>query len=348
MANRLLLTSFVLTALSVANPSQATLAHPAKPVVLVDEEYERFKKQGDDFFARGEYELAMGRYKNCLEVPGFAQDAYAKNRIEQTKKLLALRKQAADALDQARQATDPVQQAKGKEAMDLYRQILEVNPTDLVTKGYVADYWSAEGTKFYSQKKYAEAKASYEEALKYAARKDLLQIQVQNSDRFLQLEAKPDVANQSVPPQPTTSSINPPKETKSALEPTIRIHSPKPLTGLKIAAGVVAVGAGALAVLTRSQIQGKLDDLNTLSKTVDPDGDGIILTSPQYEQWQQAYADAKSAKTKESMVTVYAGVAVVAVLAETVLLLRKTRSSAKGFSWQPATTGVGLSLNYRF
>ena len=110
----------------------------------------------------------------------------------------------------------------------------------------------------------------------------------------------------------------------------------------------MAVGAAALAVLTRSQIQGKIDDLNALSKTADPDGDDVILDPAQYEQWKRAYDDAKSAKSKESMVTVYAGVAVAAVLAETVLLLRKPKPSAKGFSWQPAPTGVGLSLSYRF
>jgi tetratricopeptide (TPR) repeat protein len=348
MANRLLLISFVLAALSVANPSQAAPAHAAKPVALVDEEYDRYRKQGDEFFAKGEYERAKGRYENCLEVPGFAQDEYAKKRIELINRLLTLRKQAADALDEARQATGPAQQSKGKEAMELYQQILSVNPNDAVTKGFMTEYWSEEGNKFYSQKKYAEAKASYEEALKYAARKDLLQIQVQNSERFLQLETKPDVASQSGPPLPTSSTVSPPGETKKVEEPAIRPYSYKPLTGLKIAVGAVGVGAAVMAVLTRSQIQGKLDDLNALSKTADPDGDDVILDPTQYEQWKRAYDDAKSAKSKENMVTVYAGVAVAAVVAETVLLLRKPKPSAKGFSWQTAPTGVGLSLSYRF
>jgi hypothetical protein len=105
MVNRLLLTSFALAALLVANPSQAGPARPENPAIFVDEEYDRYRKQGDEFFAKGEYERAKGRYENCLEVPGFAQDAYAKNRLELINRLLVLRKQAADALDEARPAT---------------------------------------------------------------------------------------------------------------------------------------------------------------------------------------------------------------------------------------------------
>lgn len=241
-----------------------------------------------------------------------------------------------------------VQKNKGKQAMELYQQILAVNPSDLVTKGFMTDYWSEEGNKFYSQKKYAEAKASYEEALKYAARKDLLQIQVQNSERFLQLETKPDVVSQSVPTQPTTSTVSPPANTKKGEDPRIRVRTYKPLTGLKIAVGAVAVGAGVLAVLTRSRIQGKINDLNALDKTVDPDGDGVILDPVQYDQWKRAYDDAKTAKSGESMVTVYAGVAVAALVAETALLLRKPKPVTRGLSWQPASTGVGVGLYYRF
>lgn len=294
-----------LAALSIAGTCQAAPKAAFTLAQRVDDEYERLKKQGDSLFVRGEYEKAKQRYETILVVvPGYEQDAYAKNRIELSQKAITLRQQAAQAMNQN----------KGMEAVELYRQVLGINPNDPITKGFIMDYWSGEADKFYSQKKYVEAKNRYEEALKYAQQKDIsrLQIQIQNSEQF----------------------IGPAKY--------------KRLTGLKIAVGLVAVGAGALAVLTRSQIQGKLDDLNALSKTVDPDGDDIIISSPEYEQWQRAYDDAKSAKSKESMVTVYAGVAVAAVLAETVLLLRKPKPAAKGFSWQPAPTGVGLSLSYRF
>ena len=49
---------------------------------VVDEEYARYKKRGDDLFKDGKYFEARRQYLNCLEVPGFENDAYAKEQIE--------------------------------------------------------------------------------------------------------------------------------------------------------------------------------------------------------------------------------------------------------------------------
>ncbi|MCY7350491.1 MAG: tetratricopeptide repeat protein [Cytophagaceae bacterium] len=302
MLKQLLPLYLLLVALFVAAPSRATTKTTFKMYALMDDEYDRLKKSGDSLFVRGEYERAKFKYESILlVVPGYEEDAYAKGRIELSQKAITLRKQASDALSQN----------KGPEAIQLYQQVLVINPSDPITKGYVTEYWSAEGNKLYNQKKYREAKTRYQEALRYAPNQEYLQIQLKNIERFIGY---------------------------------------KPLTGLKIAVGVVGIAAAVQAVLTRSGIQTKLDDLNALSTTVDPDGDGEILTSPLYDQWRKAYDEAKDAKAKESMVTVYAGVAAVAVVAETILLLRKPKRAVptKGLSWQPAARGVGLSVRYTF
>lgn len=347
MKHQLLPLSFLLASLLPAPPSRAIPIVASKPCFWIDDEYDRYKKRGDDFFAQGEYERAKAQYKNCLEVPGFAQDVYANNRIALSDRLLTLRKQADALLSQRNGASDVVQQTKGEEAMETYRQILAVNPTDPITKGFISDYWSAEGNKLYGQKKYVEAKARYEEALKYAQRKDFLQIQIQNSERFIQLETPP------VKPVDTLSKraeIVPPVQKGKKVKPEIRVGSYKPLIGLKIAVAVVGIAAGAQAFLSRRQIANKLNDVNALSSTVDPDGDGVILTPTLYDQWIKAYNEAKDAKAKESMVTVYTGVAVAAVLAEAALLiLRPSRASqSKGVSLHSAPAGVGLSVRYSF
>ncbi len=318
MLKQSLLFYFLLSTFIGIGTHAATAGIPARVHLLVDvdDEYEKLKKRGDSLFVRGEYERAKSTYESILVVvPNYENDAYTKSRIDLSQKALTLRKQASDALNQN----------KGSEAMEFYQQVLKINSNDPITKGFIADYWSAEGNKFYSEKKYAEAKNRYEEALKYAQRKDILQLQIQNSERFI-------------------------KDQEKIVTPPIKITTHKPLTGLKIGLGVLAVAAGVQAVLTRSSIQSKLDDLNALSKTVDPDGDDIILTSPLYDQWQQAYNEAKDAKAKESMVTVYAGVAVAAVLAEAALLIirHKRSAQAKGISLHSAPVGVGLSLRYSF
>ena len=46
--------------------------------VSIDEEYTKFKKQGDEFFSQGDYKKALKKYFSCLEVPNFANDEYAK------------------------------------------------------------------------------------------------------------------------------------------------------------------------------------------------------------------------------------------------------------------------------
>ena len=166
-----LLLSFVLL------PSIRTLGWAPTATVAVDDEYDRYKKRGDDYFKEGKYLEARRQYQNCLEVPGFENDPYAKEQIQDCTTGLTLRQQANDA----------IQQSKGQEAVRLFGQLLNLNPDDAITKGQLADYYEREGNRLFNQKQYAEARTKYVEALNYAAetKKESLSIQVENIDKII-------------------------------------------------------------------------------------------------------------------------------------------------------------------
>ena len=160
-----LLLSFVLL------PSIRAIGRAPAVAVVVDEEYDRYKKRGDDYFKEGKYVEARRQYQNCLEVPGFENDAYAKEQIQECTTGLTLRQQADDA----------VRQGKGAEASNLLSQLLNLNPDDAITKGQLADYYEREGNKLFNQKRYLEARTNYAEALKYTTtRQETLRLQIQN------------------------------------------------------------------------------------------------------------------------------------------------------------------------
>lgn len=307
--------------------------------VLVDEEYDRYKKRGDEFFTQGNYERAKAQYENCLEVPGFVQDIYAKQRIDLCSKALALRKQA----------TELVQAGRGKEALKSYQQLLGLNAADPVTKAAIADYWSEDGNRLYAVREYAAAKTSYQEALRYAERKDLLLIQVQNCDQFLSLqvpnESPAPVKTEPVQSSPATAKVPSNSSGNTFAQPVVERRTRK--LGLKVATALVSVGSGLYAFRLRSDYQDKLNTLNSLAKSVDPDDDKLIINASDYDRWQTAYAAAENARNKQGLFYAMTGTAVAAALLEVYLITHKPKI-AKVLSFQPTSGQIGLALKRQF
>ncbi|GAB3991325.1 hypothetical protein GCM10028807_21150 [Spirosoma daeguense] len=283
-------------------PLARVMAQSPARTTIVDYEYERYKKRGDDFFKEGRYQEARRQYLNCLEVPGFEKDQYANAQINECKTGLTLRQQADDAL----------RLGKRKEAIPILGQLLNLNPDDVLTRGQLADYYERDGNQLFNQRQYVAAKASYQEALKYATTKrETLLIQIGTIDEIL----------------------NP--------KPSKRI-------GLKIAAGVVAVGASAYALMLRNDYQTKLATLNRISAAADPTGSGQIDTEQMYLQYDNAYVAAEAARSKNGLFKACIGVAAVAVLAEAYLLIHKPQSATNAFYWKPSSESAGLAIGYKF
>ncbi|RDB02384.1 hypothetical protein DVG78_29040 [Runella aurantiaca] len=329
----------------------------------MDEEYDRYKKRGDDFFVQGDYSNALKQYRNCLEVPNFDNDPYAKGRIALVTKLTKLRDDATKLLNDG----------KGEEAVVLLKQILDENPNDPVTKVTLTDYWSDEATKLYAQKNYIEAKKRYQEALQYAVKPDLIRVQIQNCDDFIKVQQKPEPPVQVVQdkakeelPAPIKSSVTTSKpiqkkqevvaepkkeENKKATAPAITLKptpTPKRRIVPKILTAVIGLGAGGYAYLLNSQYQTKLNNLSSISQTTDPDGDNVILNQSAFNQWETSYKDVKSFQSNKTTMNACLGVAGAAVVAEIILFALPKPKKQTGFHFHPTTKNVGLALQYRF
>lgn len=305
---RLTLYPFILLLLLSFLIAPGRAASQASTTVVVDDEYEVYKKKGDDFFKAGRYLEARRQYQNCLEVPGFENDAYAKTQIEKSSTGLTLRQQADEAL----------RQGKDAEGVSLYTQLLTLNADDAQTKAQLAEYYEREGNKLYSQHKYAEAKTLYTQALNYTTRQETLRLQIRNSEENLK------------PRSP------------------VFVQKPSKRVGLKVFTGAVAVGAGAYALLLRRDFQTKTSTLNQLGQTVDPGGTGVIDNPDTYRQYNEAYTAAEAAQQKNGLYKACLGVAAVATVAELYLLLHKPKPRATALQWQPSSHGWGLAARYTF
>ena len=305
----LLRVSCLLVAL-LPQPGQSTLY--AKPALTVaDDEYDRFRQRGDDFFKAGRYDDARRQYRNCLEVPGFENDTYAKQRLDLVANCLALLQRADEAM----------QQQKPTDMVARLTELLALNPADLLVKGRLADYYLVEGNRQFDQQRYVESKTSYQKGLAYAqpgsSQASTLNLQIKNAD---------DRAN----------------------APVVRYVTPK-RTGLKVAVGMLAVGAGYYAYSLQNDFTTKRDALAQVATATDPNGTGIIDLPADYDRYKAAYADAESAKSKQGLQTVCLGVAAAATVTELYLLLHKAKPRAMtGFHWKPSSVGYGLAVGYRF
>ncbi|MGF7214501.1 tetratricopeptide (TPR) repeat protein [Spirosoma lacussanchae] len=297
---RKLLHLSILLSLLTAPFVTTAYGHTAFSLTAVDDEYDRYKKRGDDYFKEGKYFEARRQYQNCLEVPGFENDAYARGQIEECTTGLNLRKQAEDAL----------RQGKGPEAVALLNQLLNLNPDDVITRAQYADYYEREGNLLFNQKRYLLARESYSKALTYTTtRQETLRLQIRTIDNLTR--------------------------------PSRRV-------GLKLATGVVAIGAGAYALLLRSDYQSKIDALNQISQTTDPTNSGEIADPAAYQQYSDAYAAAEAAQQKSGLFKACIGVAAIATVAEIYLLLRKPKPRTTALELKPASQAWGLAVSYKF
>ena len=276
---------------------------PAPVSVVVDDEYDSYKKKGDDFFKAGRYAEARRQYQNCLEVPGFENDAYAIDRLDKCAVALTLRQQTDDAL----------KQNKGLEAVALLDKLLAINANDAVTKTQLADYYEREGNKFFNQKRYLEARTNYKQALTYAVetKQETISIQIRTIDGI----------------------INP--------KPSKRV-------GLKLLTGAVAVGAGAYALVLRSDFQTKLATLNQVRLDVDPFSTGVIAPPDDYRKWEAADAAAAADQKKNGLYKTLIGVAAVATVAELYLLIHKPKTRSQALNWHPSSASWGLAATLTF
>lgn len=309
----------------------------------VDEEYERYKKRGDEYFAQGEYQNALRQYRNCLEVPNFENDPYAKGQIELCQKLIKLREQAFQSLNQG----------KGEEAVGSFEQMLVENPKDSITKVNLTDYWTREATKFYSEQNYEAAKERYQKALRYATKPDLIQVQIQNSEAFIKYRNE-----QAAKAAPTENQDKPEEEMKEETLDQITISSGKPepikftkpkrRIGAKLLTAAIGIGAGAYAYSLNKNYQTKLDELDRIGKTADPDGDNVILSPGEFNQWQTAYKATTDAKNDRSKFMASLGVAGAAVITEIILFALPKTKKTTGLSLGAATQSSGLAVRYIF
>lgn len=336
----LLLSGSALPAFTATPP---TIAPHTIPGRTLDDEYDKYKKKADDFLKEGRYADARKQYQNCLEVPGFEKDAYATARIADIDRCLYLRDQAAKAISAGR----------GAEAVSLWQQVLTINPGDLLTKSNLTDYWTDQGNIAYAQKKYGEAKKAYTEALSQAVKKDILQIQIQNSDNFLKEEQAAQSAKAAAQqPTPVTSATTAPVTTKPVPSTPVRKPAASGVsparTGMIAGIGAVGLGASLYAYTLKNQFNSKLAELKKVGNAVDSDNDGTILTQAEKDQWDKAYNDAEKARAKNGLYKACIGVASVAVIAEVYFLIKKPKVARKGLSWQPASAGVGIAARYTF
>ena len=277
----------------------ATDAYPIT-TTSADDEYDRYKKKGDDLYREGRYLEARRQYQNCLLVPNFENDPYAKEQIENCTRGLALRQQADDAL----------QQGKGADAVNLYKQLLTVNASDAVTKAQLADYHERQGNTLFNQNRYAEARSQYQQALSYTTtRQGTIQLQLDNINRL----------------------TKPPK-----------------YVGLKVATGAVAVGAAAYAAFLHSDFQKKRNALLDLNQRFDPTNSGSIGPIEQFQQQEAAQNAAEDAQRKNGLFKACVGVAAVATLAEVYLLVRKPKAKPTAWQVHPAAESWGLTLRRGF
>ncbi|RZM22631.1 MAG: hypothetical protein EOO88_28815 [Pedobacter sp.] len=133
-------------------------AQVTAPSILVDDEYDLYRKRADDSFCEGNYAQALRQYHNCLGVPGFETDLYAKQQIIKSTTCSNLRKQVEAAL----------KHGKRTEAIGLFDKLLKYNPDDIHTRDQVVDDLDTLGNGLSSDKKYVDARLAYEKAIKYA------------------------------------------------------------------------------------------------------------------------------------------------------------------------------------
>ena len=130
--------------------------------LAVDDEYNQFRKQGDDFFKSGKYDKALNKYLSCLEIPGFEKDDYALQRVDVCKRAMALQKEivtkGTNMLDKSTDAVDA---------------LLKLNPEDEQVRNTAFAFWVNKGNQAMYQKNWQEASDNFIKALAYKTDADV-------------------------------------------------------------------------------------------------------------------------------------------------------------------------------
>lgn len=310
-------------------------------ITTLDDEYDRYKKKGDDYLKKGDYINAKKQYKNCLEVPGFENDEYAQKKIILSDECVALKAQADDL----------IQKDYGSQAVILLKKVLDKNPEDTETKRKITDYWKSNGNKYYNVEKFQDALNNYKEARTYAEDKSTLAILIQNCEDKISkekemLQKKQEetiiVKQEQAPQENIIPSIIKNDTSK------VTIVKLKNKTAPKIIVGIIGVGTGAYAYLSNSKYSKELSDFKTFEKTYDPDGDGFIRNNANYQEWKKKYdALQVSQKSKQKIINTCIGISATALVIETILLLNKPKNK-KGLSLHANPYNVGLAIIYDF
>lgn len=145
----------------------------------VDDEYQQFRKQGDDLFKTGQYDKALNKYLSCLEVPGFERDVYAITQVKVCKKAIELKREVMQNLDKSLDVLGTSSGMKNgiiKDSLFIsqlevgfssFQALLKLNPDDASMRELAFTYWSAKGNQAMNKRNWEEAKGYFERALSY-------------------------------------------------------------------------------------------------------------------------------------------------------------------------------------
>jgi hypothetical protein len=277
--------------------------------------FQKSINSGDSAVKVQNYDLALKSYQKAKEILP-TEKVIVDKKIQNTQLLqeanrLALAKKKAEQEDQQRLIA-----AKKKADEELQQKAL-------------AEKQRVE--KEETDKKLALEKLKIEEAQKIANDKKRAEDEAIELQKKLLLEEQQKVS--SVKPIPNVIQQN---------------SNYKPLLGIKILAAAVGVFGAYNAYSLKNDYDTKLTALKNASAFADPDGDGNIRTPALYSSWKTAYDDAQTAKGKQGTITASMGIAAVAVVVETLLMIRKKPIYSKGMSFKSNSQNIGIAFNYNF
>lgn len=220
----LLMVIMVLLFSQTFNLQKALCNEPEKSVLqTVDEEYDRFRKQGDDLFKRGEYDKALKKYLACLEVPNYAKDTYALSKVSLCRKAVALR-------------NDISKGRNDENVITKMEELLQINPDDSFIKETARDYWIRKGNEKFDIGALIDSKNAFEKAAGYRNDEQIKSLIKKVDEQIILAESTKSIGNNG----------------------GIEFNKPSNGLGLKIGVGAVAIGAAIYALKLNSDWQSKL------------------------------------------------------------------------------------------
>lgn len=310
------------------------------------------KKEGDDLFKKGDYEAALKKYEACLNIPGFSQSAYAKERILLSRQAANLQKDAENAF----------QRGNGVEGVTNLKKILILNSEDGSTREKITDYWRQQGDRQFANRQFEEAKKSYEEAMPYADSRTapILSASVKNADKEIKAEADKKAEAAKVAKQepkitpkepietskpvekkstePAKSEVPKPEVVKKEVKPIPDVKQTIPSRRIipKIATAAIGLGAVGYAFALNSQYQNKLENYYSFSEP------------SEYKLRRTAYEEVKKAQSKNGLYKACFGIAAGAAIVETILFIKKPKAKQSALRLNSSSQSLGLALQYNF